>query len=800
MKLFDLIALSALLAWMPAELWAQGLALEGIVTGAQAEPLPFAAVSLLNAADTTLVKATLTDTNGRFAFSTDTSGARLLAKAESLGFASTIVTVEGHFVYITLAEQAQDLALVEVTAQKPLVQVLADRTVFNVENNLSAAGVNGFDLLRKAPGVLMDNNENLIVEGKTGVLIYIDGKPSMLQGQDLSAFLKSLQSTDIAAIEIITQPSSKYDAAGSAGIINILLKKDKSLGSNANLAACYAVGRFAKYNSSLSFNHRSKAYHLFGSLGGSLGNHYSFINLFRIQNSTLFESRSENVSHRANGNLRLGADFFASSKSAFGLMVYANFNDSESFNRSRTPIIPQGGADPLQVLVAQSDAESSVRNLNANANYRYTGITGRTVNVDIDFGQYRRQRFDLQPNFYFDGQERQVEQEWIYYMETPVGIYILSGKADYEQPLWGGSLSLGIKASVVSTDNTFSFFDVLGGERVENAGRSNAFAYREHISAAYANFNRKWGRSNLQMGLRAEQTRSDGRLSSTQKTDNEQVKRSYLNIFPSGGLTHELNSNQQLALAYSKRIERPNYQSLNPFEMPIDELSFSRGNPFLQPQYTDNVKLSHTYKYTLTTSISYSRVADFFAQITDAEDENNSFLQTRNIANQEVVNLGGSYSFTPKKWWNAFVSLNAFRSSFDAKDEAFVPLTQHTLSLYGQNNFTLPNGFQFELSGWYSSPSVWGGTYETRSMGAIDVALQRKWIKDMLSLRLAVSDILFTAPWRGDSRFGQVFVRGNGGWESRQFRLNLSYRLGNNEVKNARKRTTSLEEESKRAN
>ncbi|MEM9930319.1 MAG: outer membrane beta-barrel family protein, partial [Bacteroidota bacterium] len=249
------------------------------------------------------------------------------------------------------------------------------------------------------------------------------------------------------------------------------------------------------------------------------------------------------------------------------------------------------------------------------------------------------------------------------------------------------------------------------------------------------------------------------------------------------------------ALNYSRRIARPNYNSLNPFESQIDELSFQKGNPFLQPQYTDNIKLSHTYKYRLTTSIGYSYISDFFAQITDTLGTDRNFLITRNIANQEVWNLSVSYPFTAAKWWSVYLSLNGYHSSYEGQDDKFVAIDQTTFSFYAQNTFTLPRGFRFEVSGWFSSPSVWGGTYITNSMGSLDLGLQKKFLDDKLSVRLSANDVLFTSRWFADMQFGDLFIDGTGGWESRRVQLNFSYNFGNQEVKNARRRKTGLEDE-----
>jgi hypothetical protein len=218
----------------------------------------------------------------------------------------------------------------------------------------------------------------------------------------------------------------------------------------------------------------------------------------------------------------------------------------------------------------------------------------------------------------------------------------------------------------------------------------------------------------------------------------------------------------------------------------------------LQPQYTDNLKLSHTYKYTLTTSLSYSYVRDFFAQITDTTGFNRNFLMERNIANQRVIDLGVSYPFQAAKWWSVYLSLNAYHTAFDSDDQKFTDVRANVLSFYGQNTFSLPHKWNFEVSGWYSSPGIWGGTYVTRSQGSLDLALQKRLFKERVSFRLAVSDLFFTSPWRGTTQFGGLRITGSGGWESRQVRLNLSYGFGNKQVKSARQRGTGLDDEKQR--
>lgn len=776
--------------------------LKGKITDNANNPLPSVAISLLNSTDKKFVKAVVSNLEGDFRIKNVANGAYVL-KIESLGFklkeTSTIqINSDKNLGTIMLVEATETLDEVVIKTEKPMVQVLADKTVFNVQNTINTAGDSGFDLLRKAPGVVVDNNDNVIVEGKNGVLFYIDGKPSVLRGEDLVNFLKTLQSTDIESIEIITQPSSKYDAEGNAGIVNIVLKRDKSLGTNGSLTSGYIQGDYARFSNALSFNNRSKKTSFYGSVSNGIGESFGFLNLNRTQNGTNFNAKSETVFDYNNTNTRFGFDCYANRKSTFGVILSGNFSDNFSDTNSRTPITPQGQNSPSNVLVAGSDTDSNVYNLYTNINYKFDDKKGTTFNVDVDFGKYRSDRENLQPNFYFNGDETQIVSENTFFIVSPTTINLFTAKADYEQNFLKGKLSLGVKFSLINTLNDFDFFNVNNGQNQIDNMRSNDFDYDENINAAYVNFNRKYEKFNFQVGLRVENTQSEGRLTSMQTSNNDIVKRSYTDFFPSGGITYQMNRKNSLALNYSTRIQRPNYQNLNPFEYRIDELSFRKGNPFLQPQYTNNIKLSHTYNYRLTTSISYSFIRDFFAQVTEAQGNDQNFINVRNVANQRIINLGISYPSKFTNWWSYYISVNAFRSIFEATNPDFVGVSQNSLSFYAQNTFNLPNGYRFEVSGWYSSPSIWGGTYRTNSLGSLNLAIQKKFFNDKLNIRLGVDDVLFTSPWSGTTQFGDLFIDGSGGSDSRQFKINLTYNFGSNEVKKARKRSTGLEDEKNR--
>ncbi len=777
--------------------------INGKVTSANNSPIPSAIISLLNSENNGFIKGELTNDSGTFNFKNIENGSYTLL-ITSLGMkdyksdAFTILNNNKTLKTIVMEEDSETLDEVTVVAEKPLIQVLADKIVFNVQGTVNAIGDSGFELLRKAPGVIVDNTDNIIVEGKSGVLIYIDDRPSVLRGQDLVNYLKTLQASDIDSIEIITQPSSRYDAEGNAGIINIKLKRDKTLGTNGSIASGITIGDFARYNNSISFNNRNKKTSLYGTYSNRFGKSTSFINLDRTQNDINFNARSNSVFDTKSNNLRLGFDYYANKKSTYGIIVTGNFYNADNETEGRTPIRPLSEQNPTEVLISGNDSDIKNSNIYTNLNYKFKDTLGHTLDINLDYGRYNSDRLQLQPNRYFNGNETQILSENTVFFDTPIDISIVSGQIDYEQNFLKGILSLGVKYSKVNTDNSFDAFDRTNGNNDLDETQSNDFNYDEQINAAYFNYKRTFKKINLQLGLRMENTISDGVLTSLQQNENNRVERNYTDWFPSGGITYQLNRKNSFALNYSKRIQRPNYRSLNPFQYRLDELSFRQGNPFLQPQYTDNLKLSHTYNYRLTTSLSYSFIGDFFAQVTEAADDNTNFIIQRNVANQKIINLGISYPTKFNDWWNIYMSINAYRSIYEATNPDFVSTQQNTLSLYAQNTFKLPKKFTIEVSGWYSSPSVWGGTYETRSLGSLNLAFQKRFFDEKLTARLGFNDILFTSPWQGTTRFGNLFIDGNGGSDSRQVRFNLTYNFGSNEVKKARKRKTGIENEKSR--
>lgn len=783
----------------------------GVVMDANIQPLSFANILLFSTADSALVKAEYSQEDGTFELSGIPEGQYWLdvtyvglpnyhSEPFSIGLGETV-----ELPLITM--QAANVQLTEVTvkAKRPLVEVHADKTVFNVDGSINATGSDAMELLRKAPGLVVDNNDNIIMNGKNGVKVYIDGRPSHLSTSDLAAYLKTIQASDIDNIEIITNPSAKYEAEGNAGIINIRMKKDKNLGSNGTLNLGYALGRANTYNGSLSGNHRNKTNNTFGSYNYSNGRNIQYFDLFRQQAGKSFDQTNKNDNEHQSHNFKLGSDFFLNKFNTLGFLVNGYNSNYTYSTKSHTPISQIGTGVTDSTLIASSFNEGTRANYNFNINYRFDDTKGKVWNFDADYGLYRNDGTEDQPNAYWagDGVEGStLLSEVIYANDSPTDIDILAFKVDHERPFLQGQLSTGAKISKVKTDNTFNFFNVIEGTPEIDIDRTNRFVYDENVNAVYANYTRQLGKFGFQAGLRVEQTGSKGVLTALKPIDDEPVKQDYVDFFPSGGITYALNENNNFQLTYSRRIDRPSYQDLNPFEGRLDELTFEKGNPFLRPQYTHSVQLNHTFKYMYNTSLSYSHTSDLISRLVDqdATDSDASFITWENLASQDNITLTISAPLQLAEWWNAFVNVSGYftHNQADFGDGKTVDLNAYTFNAYMQQTFTLPMDMAFELSGWYLTPSVWGGTFEMDGMGSLDAGLQKKFLEGNATLKFSVSDILHTQDWSGISRFGGLRMDAHGSQDSRRFRVNLTYRFGNQQVKNARRRATGLEDETKR--
>ncbi len=788
------------------QLSAQTANITGKILGNNKEPLIGAVAELRNVADSSLAKASVADLDGKYNLEAVKPGSYYI-RTSFLGFnpyKSAVFSFDGTATKsmpdIVMEQSAVMLKGAEVSAFKPLVEVKADKTVFNVESSINATGSNALELLQKAPGVVVDNNDNITLKGQGGVMVQIDGRPSRMTEAELADYLRSIQSTDVEAIEMMSNPSSKYDAEGTAGIINIKLKKNKNYGTNGSLTAGYSVGRYSKYNAGLSLNSRTKKFNVYGNFGYNWGERSFEFDLYREQRPYIFTAKTVTRRAYTGYNFKGGIDYTINKKNSIGVMLNGNVNESDGSSNGKNFISNYFTGAVDSILKSDQTFVSDFSTFTFNINHQYKDTTGRELITDFDYSINDNDRNTYVPNVYVTPEGEFPLSSTFYRSVTPTTINIFSLKSDYTQKLFKGKLGAGYKVSLVNTDNTFNFFNINGFDETLDPTRSNRFEYQENVYALYLNYQKTFGKLDAQVGIRMETTESEGDLSSETIVENKNVERSYTDFFPSAGLTWNVHKNHAVAALYSSRIDRPNYGELNPFENKLDELSYRKGNPFLDPQYSDKVELSHTFKYATTTSISYSKTNDYFAQITDTIPGGISYMTPRNLATEEVLSLNFSTSQQITKWYSFYLnaSLNNQKYQADFGENKTIDNDVIAFNFYSQNSFKLPWGFTFEVSGWFNSGGVWGGSYESEPQGALDLGLQKKLFSDQATLKVSVTDVFETAPWDSRNTYGGIVSRASGNWESQQLRVNFTWRFGNKQIRAIRQRTTGSESEMKR--
>lgn len=784
----------------------------GTVKDANGKPVGSANVALLKAPDSAIVKLAVSDQSGVYRFAGIKEG-KYMTSITYVGYQtvySAPFDVAGNGTLalpeVSLTKLTGNLKNVVVTAKKPMIEVKADKTIVNVENSINAVGSDALELLRKSPGVLLDKDDVISLAGKNGVQVYIDGKPSPLTGADLAAYLKTLQSSQIEAIEIITNPSAKYEAAGNGGIINIRLKKNKAFGTNGTVTGGYNIGIYPKYNGGFSLNHRDRKINVFGNYNYNNSHNESFMNLYRVQLDTLFDQKSTMQFFNKSHNFKGGLDYFASKNSTIGVMVNGNISDNTFKNYSRTVISDNKTGVVDRILVADNSNISDRENVNFNLNYRYADSLNRSLNIDADYGIYNIKSDQYQPNYYYDPTGTTIESQYIYNMIAPSEIDIYSAKADYEQDFKKGRLGFGGKVSYVQTTNNFDRYNVYNSGKIMDSLRSNDFNYKENINALYVNYNRQLkGGIMIQAGLRMENTNAEGTSTGYTSSNggyttyDSTFNRNYTDFFPSAAVTFNKNPKNQWTINYSRRIDRPAYQDLNPFEFKLDEYTFQKGNTLLRPQYTNSISVTNTFNYRFTTTLNYSHVNDVFSQLIDTTEKSKSFITKKNLAEQDIISLNISIPFQ-YKWYSVFANINSYYTHYKADfgEGRTVDLDAFAMNLYVQQSFKLGKTTTAEVNAFYTSPSIWQGTFESKAMGGIDAGIQQTMLKSKLTMKATVTDIFQTMRWGGTSNFAGQYIKTNGGWESRQLRVSMVYRFGNTQVKAARQRKTAADDESKR--
>lgn len=783
---------------------------QGTITGKAVDttgiPIEYISIALVHQ-DGKVVKGALSDSSGRFSLAAVPFG-KYTVKISGVGYKSFISSVFNlsaekqklDLGLLKITEDSKMLSAVMVTAQKKLIEQGIDRTVMNIENSILAEGNTALELLERAPGVKVDEEGQISLKGRPGVMVMINGKQTYLSPKELAMLLKGTNSTSISKIEIMSNPSAKYDAAGNGGIINIQMKKNTMTGLNGTASLNGGAGRNARYGGGLNLNYRSSRINTYGSYDYGYRGETEYLDFVRrfysnsgavrnLDRTSFQHTRTNEPLHTH--NFRAGIDFDIDAKNAIGLLVNGNVGKYTHDSKTGNRLVDAAGGVLSNMNTTNYD-QQNWQNLTYNLNYQHKfEKEGRELTADADFASNEfTSRLNL-TTVTDQAAPGQAVTNLVRRGYVPAVTDVYVGKVDYTDPLSKTmKLESGLKSSFIQSDNNLRYDLLENGNWVYDTNGSNHFKYKEQIHAAYLNLNKDFGTFSIQAGLRAERTQTEGH----QITSDSLIKRNYTQLFPSVFLSKPLGKSHQLQLAYSRRIERPDYGDLNPFRVFRDPLLFYQGNPFLQPELINTFQLSHSFKNNYTTSLSYNRTSNVMTWMNGQIDELNTTFETpQNL--KRLVNYGLSFTASTSffNWWSGSHFANVFRNEYSGGEgdgNTAFNTKATSFSFNTQNSFKAGRGYSIELNVIYNGGSVYGiSRYDGYYM--VSGGVQKQVFNGKGNIKLLLNDFFQSKQFKERTQYQNIDMNSHIRLDSRRAILSFSYRFGNQNISSKERRTGS---------
>ncbi len=740
--------------------------ISGKVQDTQANPIAYATVSLLRS-DSSLVTGAITDDTGAFALSAP--GGKYLLQVSFIGYQTVCQSVKtgSKDLLLTLREETEQLGEVEVKAKKQLIERQFDKIVLNVSNSPFAMGSNGKDLLKKAPGVNVDKDGNVTVNGKS-VEVYIDGRPSYLSGQQLKAMLEGTDGSTIEKIEIISNPSAKYDASGQGGIINIKTKRNMMRGLNGTLSAAYGgmyykdVKKWQNMDMfSLNLNYRTDKTYTFGSLtqvytdaNQTLEIGSSYLNPVDSVTTERYD-KSEYAFDFQYYMLKLGNDWFIDSVNTFGFIFQApfmiirqNVPDGRGYGYTKV------GNDITEnsMLTISSPMFSQQYTANLNYTHVFNDSLERELTANIDYNRNGWDQTNDQSNTYTYPTYKDSVLHKGLKINTNQIVDIYSAKLDFQTRFWQtGMIETGAKWALSNTVNQMTTDSLLNG--ISSPTAHSDFTYSEHVAALYISLAKQFGKHfNAKLGLRGEYTHSNGNWISADSTS---VK-DYFNLFPTAFLGYNPTDKWAMNVSYTRRITRPSYYQLNPFRTYIDAHNYSEGNPELTPEFNNQVDLNFSYSQYVSLAFNFAHTQDMFSQRMEVLPNGDGRMRWLNFGT--CTTHGGNLSLTELPVVPKFVTGEDGSRTMQG---AWLALTLNGGYYYFINrsydgtyvnrnhwgygsatlNAYLPKDWTLSVDGSYTAPMV-NGYNSQDAFYYMSAAVRKMWREKGLIFNLQVQDLL----------------------------------------------------------
>ncbi|GAA4327938.1 outer membrane beta-barrel family protein [Mucilaginibacter gynuensis] len=776
--------------------------IEGKVLSENEVPADAATVRLLSYPDSAIIRTTISDKSGYFEFKALTPGSYFIQ-----------ITKVGYRKQYTLRYQVvadnsiktPDISLIPITKQlkeititdkREFVEVRPDKTVLNVDKSIVASGNSILDVLRTAPGVKVMNDE-VIFKGGQKALIAINGKTVLLSGDQLSDLLKSYQSANVSQVELISNPSAKYDAAGG-GLINIVLKKNKELGLRVSVFESASIGDKYKLNTGFSANYRTEKFNLFGNYNFSQN---KIPRTWDINRNILmddvvsgYDVKYLGTTVAKNHNFNIGADFIVKPGHNIGVLVTGYVNPVKVDKTNTTNLTANGILD--STITSLSTINRRIDNINYNLNYK--GTFGKdkdhTLSADFDLSEYDRRSFENLRNDFLNVNRIAYRNPVFFEVTSPADINIKSFKVDYSKKIGEkGSFETGVKYSDVNSDNQIDFEELVNNQYTLVPSLTDHFTYKERIKAGYVNYTNTIGKADITIGVRAEETNANRKSFNPDRV----ADTSYFNLFPTAQVVYEVNDKHELTFNYNRRIGRPNYQDLNPFVAYIDKYAYSTGNPFLRPQYTNAFEFSDTYLGKYKATVGVNLINAFYTTVYLQNDVTGVYTTTKNnFGNRYQYNAEFNIPVEVTSWWQISNYLSGSIEKYTYNAETAQTKHAYDMLLQVNQTFVITPELKAEFNGSYETPTYFG-IKSYREQYYFSAGLSQA-INTYGSVKLAMSDIFNTYVDRYNTRFMNLDLKGREKAGTRFVTLSFTYRFGNQSVKSARKRVGGAVDEQTR--
>ncbi len=780
-KLISLLILSFLFTIGYSQNPANGKSgISGKVVDQSGNAISFANVAVYKKADSSLYTGVATDMNGKFSIALPQSDYYLKLtflsyKPKTIGGIS-VKESEVKMGKIQMQEDSKLLDEVEIVAERSQMELKLDKRVFNVNKDLSNAGSNAADILDNLPSVQVDVDGNVSLRGSENVRVLIDGKPSTITAGSVGEALRQFQGNMIESVEVITNPSSRYDAEGEVGIINIILKKDKQKGINGSVEA--VAGYPENFRGSFNLNFRSKKFNFFTSAGTaydrSPGGGYNNQEFSNQDTSYLYESDRDRVRGGISHNIRVGSDWFINDKNTITVAGFYRRSDEENISELSYRDLYSNGELFQRVDRKDTEAEDG-ENFETSINYTKTfDKEDQKLTFDLQWSE----RSDLEES---DIVERNFTRNETLLQETSNleanRTYLIQG--DYVHPISkDGRFETGFRTTLRTVENDFIVQEKRPGasdfSTIERF--NNDFVFNEDIFAYYAMFGNKIKNFSYQLGVRAEY--SDIRTE-LKKTD-EKNKWEYLNFFPSAHFTYRLENGDDLQLSYSRRINRPRFRALLPFSNFSDQRNLWRGNPELQPEYTDSYELGYLKyfeKGSLFSSVYYRYRDGVIDRITTTDNQGITYRLPVNLSveNNFGFEFNGSYNFNKKNSLNG--NFNFYRSISEGSYEG-VELNNDVYTWNSRlvyKSEILPE-YNFQTAINYRAPRK-TNQGRVKSIYFIDLSVSKDVLKGKGTVVASVRDLLNSRKYRSITDTENLYSESEFQWRVRQFLVTFTYRI-----------------------